>query len=90
MAFSICPDNGPPRLWRFVASGSLGYVGAQPVVGMLLPGNLLKIDKELYDNLPWSDQHRLLRTHETYTVVDTPSQPDPSIDDLLSMLAAAE
>jgi len=69
MAFALCPDNGLPRLWRFVDGGSLGYVGGAPIVSMLLPGNLLKIDKELYAQLVPMDQHRLLRTqHEFETV----------------------
>jgi hypothetical protein len=69
MAFALCPDQGPPRLWRFVAAGSLGYAGGgYPIVSMLLPGNILKIDRELYDQMCDIDKHRLLRTHNDFEV----------------------
>ena len=69
MAFALCPDGGPPRLWRFVDGGSLGYAGGNPVVSVLLPGNILKIDRELYEGLCEIDKHRLLRTHADFEVV---------------------
>jgi hypothetical protein len=69
MAFALCPDGGPPRLWRFVDAGTLGYAGGgYPIVSMLLPGNILKIDRELYDQMSELDQHRLLRTHNDFEV----------------------
>jgi hypothetical protein len=60
MDFALCPDDGPPRLWRFVAPGVL-----PPGVLSTLDReqNILVIDKEIYDTLPWIDQHQTLRTH---------------------------
>jgi len=70
MTFNLCPDDGPPRLWRFVAPGELGYSGGRPIVSMLLEeNNLLIIDRELYDQLGWYDQHCLLRTHHAFELV---------------------
>jgi len=69
MAFALCPDGGLPRLWRFVDE-PLGYAGGgSPIVSMLLPGNILKIDRELYDQLSPINQHQLLRTHNDFEVV---------------------
>lgn len=68
MGFALCPDDGPPRIWRFVEAGSLGYSGGRPIVAMLLPGNILKIDKELYDQLFETDRHRLLRTQAAFNI----------------------
>ena len=49
MVFTLCPDDGPPRLWRFVAPGELGLSKAgNPIVAVLLDGNILKIDRELF------------------------------------------
>lgn len=69
MAFALCPDDGPPRLWRFVATGELGYTdGGLPVVSVLLPGNILMIDDGLFSSLTDIDRHRLLRTHNAFEV----------------------
>ncbi len=62
MGFNLCPDGGPPRIWRFVAPGSLGYEGGRPVVSLLDPKtNIQKLDKELLDEL--SEVNRLLVLH---------------------------
>ncbi len=69
MAFTLCPDDGPPRLWRFVAAGELGFAGGGlPVVSVLLPGNILMIDNELFHELTDMDRHMLLRTHNAFEV----------------------
>jgi hypothetical protein len=60
MAFNICPDDGPPRLWRFVDPGVLP---PEVVATLDKKQNLLTIDRELYDKLPWLEQHIVLRTH---------------------------
>ena len=59
MAFTLCPDNGLPRLWRFVAPGVL-----PPGVLCTLDAeqNLLTIDKEAFDQLPELERHQILRT----------------------------
>ncbi len=70
MTYALCPDNGPPRLWRFVAAGELGYEGGRPIVTILLhKDNLLLIDKELYDKQGELQQHMLLRTQDAYETV---------------------
>ena len=64
MAFAICPDDGLPRLWRFVEPGGL----PRGVMASLdAEQNLLIIDKELFDRMDWIDQHMLLRTHAPTT-----------------------
>jgi hypothetical protein len=62
MAFAICPDEGLPRLWRFVEGG------LPPGVISVLDAkqNLLCIDKELFGKLSELDQIQVLRTHARY------------------------
>lgn len=62
MGFNLCPDNGPPRIWRFVEPGSLGYQGGRPIVSLLQKRtNIQLLDKELLDEL--GDNHRLMVLH---------------------------
>lgn len=63
MAYALCPEEGLPRIWRFVPKGVL----PNGVLCTLDPvQNVLVIDKDLYDNLvPFPDQHLVLRTHAT-------------------------
>lgn len=62
MSFNICPDDGPPRLWRFVAPGVLPE---DLLCELHKQQNLLVIDKEKFDKLIGLDQHIVLRTHES-------------------------
>lgn len=64
MSFAICPDDGPPRLWRFVAPGVLP---PEVIATLDVEMNLLTIDKELFEQLSEMDRHMLLRTHSTRT-----------------------
>jgi hypothetical protein len=60
MAFALCPDDGPPRLWRFVDDD---VMTKDRVVSILDSGqNILVINKPLYDQLAPMNQHNLLRT----------------------------
>jgi hypothetical protein len=61
MSFALCPDGGPPRIWRYLPSGQL-----QPFVLSVLDSkhNILYIDEGLFHELPELDRHRVLRTHE--------------------------
>ena len=59
MGFNICPDGGPPRLWRFVPPGVLP---ANMLCDLDHRQNLLIIDKQKFDELGWLEQHRMLRT----------------------------
>lgn len=67
MGFALCPDEGPPRLWRFVDE-VLGWgAGGLPIVAILhRDQNILKIDKFAYDQLGELEQHMVLRTHRTF------------------------
>lgn len=63
MAFNLCPDDGPPRLWRPVEPGSLGYTdGGQRIVSLLMPGNIQLLDKELLEALPENQRTEVLHT----------------------------
>lgn len=63
MAFSLCPDNGLPRLWRFVEPGVL----PSGTLCMLDPAsNLLVIDKGAFDQLPELERHMVLRTQRRH------------------------
>jgi hypothetical protein len=58
MAFAICPDQGYPRIWR--------YVDTMPpdiVATLDRAQNVLVINKPLYDQLDDLSQVRVLRTH---------------------------
>lgn len=69
MAFNLCPEGGLPRLWRFVAPGSLGYEGGRPIVSILSKKeNIQKIDRELLDTLSEVDRIRVLHTGEEFLV----------------------
>jgi hypothetical protein len=67
MGFALCPDEGPPRLWRFVDE-VLGWgAGGLPIVAILhRDENILKIDKVAYDQLGELEQHMVLRTHQRF------------------------
>lgn len=70
MAFNLCPDDGPPRLWRPVEPGSLGYAdGGRPIVSMLLLGNIQLLDKELLKQLPETTQLQILHTGADFVTV---------------------
>lgn len=70
MTFNLCPDDGPPRLWRFVAPGTLGYEGGRAVVSILVKEeNLQLIDKELLAQMPELDQLMVLHTGANFYTV---------------------
>lgn len=71
MTFNLCPDDGPPRLWRFVKAGSLGYCnGGRPIVSVLVRDeNLQLIDKELLDQLPELNRLMVLHTGANFETV---------------------
>jgi hypothetical protein len=61
MMFALCPDNGPPRLWRFVEDE---IMTAAHMVSMLdKQANTLLINRPLFDQLSELNQHMVLRTH---------------------------
>jgi len=69
MGFALCPDEGPPRLWRFVDETTRGDSWPDDMVSVLHPGNILVINRPLFEQLPELQRHMLLRTHERYEYV---------------------
>ena len=63
MAFAFCPDDGLPRLMRYVEPGSLPGTDLLAVLDPKL--NLLIINRALFELLSKEDQHRVLRTQKT-------------------------
>ena len=64
MPFSLTPDDGPPRLLRFVTMPINAVLyDHDHVLAILDPDdNILWIDKAKYDTLTPEDQHLLIRT----------------------------
>lgn len=67
MAFALCPDDGLPRLWRFVDDEAM--TTDRVVSALDSKKNLLVINKPLYDQLLPMDQHILLRTQRRFEYV---------------------
>ncbi len=68
MPFALCPDTGPPRLWRFVDDDIM--LAARLVAMLDEKSNLLIINRELFEQLPeFPDRHQVLRTHARCTFV---------------------
>ncbi len=63
MAYALCPDEGFPRVWRFVPQGVL----PDGVLCTLDPvQNVQVIDKDLFDKLPeFPERHLVLRTQRS-------------------------
>ena len=62
MSFNLCPDDGPPRLWRFVDDDRTMTEGC--IVSVLhKEENCLIINRALFDQLPELQRHMVLRTH---------------------------
>jgi hypothetical protein len=67
MGFALCPDEGPPRLWRYTDDDQMT---SGRMVSMLdAKRNILLINKPLFDQLGELDKHRLLRTHARFEYV---------------------
>lgn len=66
MSFALCPDEGFPRLWRFVDDGVL----PANVVSTLDPAqNVQVIARNLFDRLPELERLSVLHTHRTLIYV---------------------
>jgi hypothetical protein len=70
MAFAFNPDDGPARLIRYVARGTLPGVGLRTLYDK--SANLLIIDQLWFDGLTTTEQHLVLRTQQPY--IDTESR----------------
>lgn len=64
MAFQMCPDDGPNRLYRYVEPGVLPVgVLAELDVGT----NVLRIDRECFSSLSDTQQRALMKTNKKIT-----------------------
>jgi hypothetical protein len=70
MPFAFNPDDGPPRLIRYVERGTLPGVGLRALYDSTM--NLLIVDRVWFEGLGWADKHQVLRTHKPY--LDTESR----------------
>lgn len=53
MAYTMCPDEGYPRLYRYIEHGPLATLDTD---------NLLLINRLKFDKLSPNQRHRVLRT----------------------------
>src|SRR5579871_3786434 len=60
MNFSMMPDDGPPRVVRFVTDGSLG-TSTVAVLDKSL--NVLRVDRDFFDKLTKSEQSLAIKTN---------------------------
>lgn len=58
MAFAICPDEGYPRIWRYVDD-----MHPDIVATLDREQNVLTINRELFERLDELTRVRVLRTH---------------------------
>jgi hypothetical protein len=70
MAFAFNPDDGPARIIRYVARGTLPGVGLRALYDK--SANLLIIDKDWFDGLTETEKNLVLRTQRPY--LDTESR----------------
>jgi hypothetical protein len=61
--FALVPDDGPPRIIRFVGQGVLpvGWVST-----LIVERNLLYVDRARFELLTSTQQEAVYRTHELY------------------------
>lgn len=60
MGFALCPDDGPPRLWRYIDDDIMTTAN---MVSMLdKKRNILFINKPVFEKLTDIDKHMALRT----------------------------
>ena len=63
MDFTLCPDDGPPRLIRFVSADELPTT---TTLYLLDSGNnLLRVNRELFEQLTSTEQQRVITTRTT-------------------------
>ncbi|HLL29008.1 MAG TPA: hypothetical protein VKT73_15330 [Xanthobacteraceae bacterium] len=70
MNFSMMPDDGPPRVVRFVTDGSLG-TSTVAVLDKSL--NVLRVDRDFFDKLTKSEQSLVIKTRRARLAVETNS-----------------
>jgi len=68
MAFAFNPDDGPPRLMRYVEPGTLPGTNLLAIYDKAQ--NLLIIDRELFERLTDTERSITLRTTQSFLEVD--------------------
>jgi hypothetical protein len=77
MAFAFNPDDGPARLFRYVAPGTLPAANLLAIYDKTK--NLLIIDREHFERLSDVERHRVLRTQRSYLEVIYEKNRPPAI-----------
>lgn len=73
--FAFNPDDGPPRIIRYVEPGTLP---GKDLLSIYDPTqNLLIINKELFERLSATDKSQVLRTHRTSITVQPRDDNNP-------------
>lgn len=68
MAFAMNPDDGLPRLFRYVEPGTLP---AKNLLALYDKGqNLLIIDRDYFSKLSETEQHLVLRTQRPFLEIE--------------------
>lgn len=67
MGFAICPDDGPPRLWRYVDDPDMTAAGM--VTSLDQKQNILVINRPLFDSLGELEKVQVLRTRARHEFV---------------------
>jgi hypothetical protein len=65
--FAFVPDEGPPRLIRYVEHGSLPDGDLVSIFDAT--NNLLIVDREHFDRLDKPEQEQVLRTREPHLLI---------------------
>jgi hypothetical protein len=87
MEFAFNPDDRPPRLVRYVESGTLP--GRDLLCLYDKTTNLLVIDRDWFNELPEVDQHMVLRTQMNFLCIDRVPGKLPTVRDQKHLVAAA-
>lgn len=69
MSFAFVPDDGPPRLIRFV--GPDQFPSSDTIATLDRPNNLLRVNRELFEQLDKEEQEKVLRTSSPFLEVAT-------------------
>ena len=74
MSSALCPEGGPSRLIRFVEPGTLPD---DTLVSLFDPRqNLLLIDRELFESLPYLEKHIVLHTTRKFIEITSVTKAD--------------
>ncbi|MGE0677812.1 hypothetical protein [Pseudolabrys sp.] len=68
MTSAFCPDDAPPRLFRYLPKTEFPH--DEVLATLDKTSNILRINKDLFDNLSWLQKHLLLRTHRSIVIAN--------------------